>query len=704
MNRLKLATAATVLLLVAAGAALLSRQGLDDRDHEQFQEALQGLKQLDAGFNKDLLRVRYALLSTYDDFLANERDSAQALDTLARVPDLVGAGERQAILDGSAETKSLLAHRTRLFERFKSQNAVVTNSRHYLPFAIQQLLEQLGPDTADRELATSLHALTASVLAVLTSDNSDRTTEYDEALSSARRLQDWLTRHPGHPQAGAVGSLISHAHTLVSGTGKLDQLTRELLALPVATALGKLSHTYEAAVGGAIQRAQDYRRMLYLLAGLLLLLVAYAVNLLRNANQSLERRVQERTAELAGSERRFRTLAAAAPVGIFLTDASGAVVYTNLAAQAITGLPPERNLGSGWISALHPDDYDGTLAWWRQLGEQADDRPWECRFRTPDGQTRNVLARLAAVHDEQGATLGYVGTLEDITERLRITSELHQAQKLESVGRLAAGVAHEINTPVQFVSDSCHFIRDGLGDLRGLVQEYRDILAALGEGSLLAPAALDRARLAEQRADLDYLLDNMPTAVERSLEGLQRVSTIVRSMKEFAHPDQKEMAHADLNQAILSTLTIARNEYKYIAELKTELGELPPVPCFLGDLNQAVLNIVVNAAHAIADFNLASGATGLITVRTRCENQQAVIDIEDSGGGIPDAIRDKIFDPFFTTKAVGKGTGQGLAIARSVVVDKHHGSLSVESWPGSGSCFTIRVPLDGDTALTTELA
>jgi signal transduction histidine kinase len=182
------------------------------------------------------------------------------------------------------------------------------------------------------------------------------------------------------------------------------------------------------------------------------------------------------------------------------------------------------------------------------------------------------------------------------------------------------------------------------------------------------------------------------------------VTTIVRSMKEFAHPDQKEKTYADLNRAIMSTLTIARNEYKYFADLDTSLGELPLVPCYLGDFNQALLNIVVNAAHAVESVVGSSGERGRIFVRSRREGDEAVVEVEDTGCGIPESIRDRIFDPFFTTKEVGKGTGQGLAIARSVIVDRHGGSLGVRSREGAGSTFTIRLPLDTDVGALAKAA
>jgi two-component system NtrC family sensor kinase len=284
--------------------------------------------------------------------------------------------------------------------------------------------------------------------------------------------------------------------------------------------------------------------------------------------------------------------------------------------------------------------------------------------------------------------------MEDLeSEVARRGAQLAQAQKLEAVGRLAAGVAHEINTPVQFINDSSHFLREGVADLQKLISTYRMVLQSLVAGQTPSEAARKLVRDAEVAADLEYLTDGLPAAIERCLEGTQRVATIVRSMKEFSHADGKEPVASDLNRAIESTLTIARSEYKHVAELKLELGELPQVTCFLGELNQAVLNIIVNAAHAIGDAVQGTGKVGLITVRTRLDGDHVAIEIGDTGGGIPQGVQDKIFDPFFTTKEVGKGTGQGLAIARSVVVDKHHGTLTFETTTGIGTTFLLRIPV-----------
>ncbi len=284
----------------------------------------------------------------------------------------------------------------------------------------------------------------------------------------------------------------------------------------------------------------------------------------------------------------------------------------------------------------------------------------------------------------------------EMASRLQAEVDLRQAQKLESVGRLASGVAHEINTPIQFVSDSTHFLQDATADLVKILEKLEAVQRAVQEGSPAEELATEAAALQEE-LDQSYLLERIPKGFQRALDGLSRVAKIVRSMKEFAHPDSSDMTSVDLNAAIESTLTIAINEYKYVAEIETRLGDVPQISCFAGEINQVILNIIVNAAHAIGDVVRDTDTRGRITIETRCEGEFAVISISDTGTGIPDAVLERMFDPFFTTKEVGRGTGQGLAIARSVM-EKHHGSISVETEMGSGTTFELRLPIGAATA------
>jgi PAS domain S-box-containing protein len=291
------------------------------------------------------------------------------------------------------------------------------------------------------------------------------------------------------------------------------------------------------------------------------------------------------------------------------------------------------------------------------------------------GTKRFILTSKVPVRDSAGTIIGIVGTGRDITERKEAEQRLAVRDRLESIGRLAAGVAHEINTPVQYVSDSAVFIREGVYEL-------------------LAQLALDQVAIPPD-SELAYLRQELPGALDRVRDGLARIAEIVRSMKDFSHPDQHEMGQIDLNRAIQSILVVARSEYRDVADVQTDLGQLPVVTCHGGQINQVVLNLVVNAAHAIADLVEGTPDKGLITIRTFVDGADVVISISDTGGGIPEAIRDRVFDPFFTTKEVGRGTGQGLSIARDVVVKGHGGSLSFQCAPAQGTTFVIRLPVAG---------
>jgi signal transduction histidine kinase len=295
----------------------------------------------------------------------------------------------------------------------------------------------------------------------------------------------------------------------------------------------------------------------------------------------------------------------------------------------------------------------------------------------------------------------HVGTIDDVTARREVEQETRQAQKLEAVGQLAAGIAHEINTPIQFVGDNTRFLQDAFGDLRTAIGKCEAVVAA-AEAGPVDPALLREVRQTLETADVAYLEEEVPKALAQTLEGVKRVATIVRAMKDFAHADTGEKLPADLNAALDSTITVARNELKYVADVETDFATLPPVECQLGELNQVFLNLLINAAHAIGDVVKGTTARGTIRVRTRQEGDTVLIAIGDTGAGIPEEIRAKVFDPFFTTKEVGRGTGQGLAIARSIVIDKHGGALSFESEVGRGTTFFIRLPVAAPAALKPE--
>ena len=289
----------------------------------------------------------------------------------------------------------------------------------------------------------------------------------------------------------------------------------------------------------------------------------------------------------------------------------------------------------------------------------------------------------------------YTSFIRDTTARRMLETQLAQAQKLESIGHLAAGVAHEINTPIQYLGDNTRFLDESFRNLDRVLRSYETLASAV-ETSGVLPEEVKQVRAAAEEADLEYLHDEIPRAIQQSGEGVERVATIVRAMKEFSHPGSAEMKAIDLNHSIESTLTVSRNEWKYVAEAVTEFDpNLPIVRCLPAEFNQAILNLVVNAAHAIADLPGRGTGKGRITIRTRRDGAWAEIRVGDTGTGIPAGVRPHIFTPFFTTKEMGRGTGQGLAIAHTVVVAKHGGTLDFETEEGKGTTFIIRLPIDG---------
>lgn len=284
--------------------------------------------------------------------------------------------------------------------------------------------------------------------------------------------------------------------------------------------------------------------------------------------------------------------------------------------------------------------------------------------------------------------------LQDAYDRLKNAQvQLLQKDKMASIGQLAAGIAHEINTPTQFLSDNTVFLRDSLKDVLAFLATLRDE-SAQDRQSGSGPALL-KERI--ETLDLDYLLEEIPRAIQESLEGVSRVSRIVSAMKEFSYPCAETKTPADINHAIESTITISRNEWKFLASLETDLDPtLPLVPCFLGEFKQVILNLLVNSAHAIkkAQKNQDPAAMGHIQVSTRRVEEVAEIRISDTGTGMAKEIQPRIFEPFFTTNEVGEGTGLGLSIAYDIIINKHGGNIRVVSEVGKGSTFILSLPLE----------
>jgi PAS domain S-box-containing protein len=397
-----------------------------------------------------------------------------------------------------------------------------------------------------------------------------------------------------------------------------------------------------------------------------------------------------RTAFIAGEKTRrvaalltdvFRAL----PSAVLLVGDGDLIVDNNDAAAALCGAPAQGLVGMTLPALFAPGQAPDLTA---LILEGVASAGAEREVRLGDGAA--LPAWVTASRIDHDAIIRFVVTLLDLRPRKRLEIELRQAQKLEAVGRLAAGVAHEINTPVQYATDSVQIARDGLAELLPALAAAHEVCAALATREPAAAAVLARA----DADDLPYLVEALPAALERAREGLGRVGEIVRSMKAFAHPDQPAPVFADVNEAIRNTLLVARHEYRYVADVELDLGELPPVRCLVGGLGQAVLNLVVNAAHAIADVVAGTAARGTITISTRHVDAEVVVAVADTGTGIPAALRERIFEPFFTTKEVGRGTGQGLSLVRGVIVERHHGRIELDSELGRGATFRLYLPVD----------
>ena len=390
----------------------------------------------------------------------------------------------------------------------------------------------------------------------------------------------------------------------------------------------------------------------------------------------------------------LRLLSAAveqSPTSVLITDPLGTITYVNRKFLECSGYTIAEVVGRNpriLNSGNAPRETYQRL--WNTI---LDGKEWRGEFRNKkkNGDIYWESAAISPVFDQSGAISHFLAVKEDITERRRLESELRQAQKLEGIGQLAAGIAHEINTPTQFVMDNLSFLQESWGAIFTLLKLYRaTVRGRAGAGSgLLTSEICD----AESACDLEFTCDEVPKAIAQSIDGARRVANIVRAMKEFSHPDAADKVESDLNKNIASTITVARNEWKYVATVATDFDEsLPLVVCYPGDINQVVLNLIVNAAHSIK-ARVREGEKGEITIRSRAQGKTVEIAVSDTGTGIAEEIRGRIFEPFFTTKEVGQGTGQGLSFAHSVVVKKHRGRIWFESEVGKGTTFFVQLPI-----------
>jgi len=408
--------------------------------------------------------------------------------------------------------------------------------------------------------------------------------------------------------------------------------------------------------------------------------------------------------ELRESESRLACVVNAAQDGIIMVDDEDRVTLWSPAAERITGYSAAETVGTTLhhmlaSSRLQPTQHEAFQALRHTGRGNAIGKTIEVPCLRKDGTEVPVELSLSSVQLNGRWTA--IGIIRDITERKRVETErdrmevmLRQSQKLESIGQLAAGIAHEINTPIQYVGDNTRFFEDAFMDVQHALQAYGKLFDACKHGPV-PDELLHDVESTVHSSELDYLSLEIPKAITQTLEGVDRVATIVRAMRDFSHPGTKEKIPIDIHRAIENTVIVCRNVYMYFAELTTDFdASMPPVPCFPGEFNQVIMNLIVNASHAIAGKRgLKADLKGKISVATRHDENWAEIRISDNGTGIPEEIRSKIFDLFFTTKEVGTGTGQGLAICHAVVVDMHGGTITFDTQIGKGTTFIVRLPL-----------
>jgi PAS domain S-box-containing protein len=431
------------------------------------------------------------------------------------------------------------------------------------------------------------------------------------------------------------------------------------------------------------------------------LLKPFPMESLLAAVQARLRRAAILRAQAEQTEKRLQAIVEASPDMVAMADVhTSKFLYINRAGRQLLQIGEKEDVGGLGLDGIHsPAALARLLSETIPTAIEKDAWTGEATLLTRN-KVEVPVFQVVVAHKAPNGQVEFLSiNAHDLTSRKRRERERHEmeiqlrhAQKLESIGRLAAGIAHEINTPTQFIGDNLRYLQDVFIELLGLLGQCKRLLEA-ARGQSFAQGLTEEIEKTIQDINLADLEKEIPQATAQALSGVLRVAKIVQAMKDFSHPGTETKMPIDLNRSIESTLTVCRNEWKYVADLQTDFDPtLPVVSCLPGEFNQVILNVVVNASHAIADKTRGKGK-GLIGVSTRRQGDKVEIRISDTGTGIPESARGRIFEPFFTTKEVGKGTGQGLAIARSVVVDKHQGEVFFETEMGRGTTFVIRLPL-----------
>lgn len=410
-----------------------------------------------------------------------------------------------------------------------------------------------------------------------------------------------------------------------------------------------------------------------------------------------ERKKLERV--LKTSERKYRQIVDNINIGVALLNPNLEVLQMNpQMSKWFPGVQP----GKGFLcyQSFHENPHEEPCPDCPTVKTFAEGKSFENIIRTKGNKIARYFRDFSSpVFDDEGRIVAAILLVEEVTQKLSLERELRQAQKLEAIGQLAAGIAHEINTPIQYIGDNIRFLQDSFSDIDGILDICAKIVQTSkqdeNKNKKFHTADLECLEKSMVEADIEFLQEELPQAIRQGLKGVQRVSEIVGAMRDFSHPGTDKKTLVDINQAISNTVTVARNEWKYVAELELDLDtNLPEVKCLVGEINQVILNLIVNAAHAIEEAATSrENDKGKITIVTLNKGDHIEIQVTDTGTGIPEDIRHRVFDPFFTTKEVGSGTGQGLSIGHRVITEKHGGSLSFTTKSGVGTTFCISLPV-----------
>ena len=398
---------------------------------------------------------------------------------------------------------------------------------------------------------------------------------------------------------------------------------------------------------------------------------------------------------LTESEQLYRTLVETSPDAIALCDGQGKILRCNPQHVDLYGLgSAEDARGCSMNELISPEDKQRFEQEFRRAMDQGTVRDLEFAMVQRDGSSFQGELSASTVKGADGQPASLVTVARDVTEKKRLMIQIAQAEKAQAVNKLAAGIAHEINSPLQFVSDNSHFLRMAITNMAEIIKSYQQTLQAVFQQAS-SRDELDRLEALEKKLKLAYLSRQVEPAFAQLNEGIDRLRNMGRAIREYAYPNEQEKIPFDLNRIIQNTVTLSRNEWKYVSDLLVDCdASLPLVECYPGEINQLVLSLILNSAQAISEVvGKESGEKGSIEIHTRADGAWVEIRIWDSGPGIPAELREKIFEPFFTTRKKSGNSGQGLTIARSIVESRHGGTNGLDPGSVRGTAFVVRLPV-----------